>query len=297
MAFSEPNGSRRDAEKLSKAIRKVSATLSEQECFDQFPAPPDKLKQHQQLTMGQPLFVPDQVKIKKEAAEKAFLLLIDAFRGNLDDINQDLDRLDQAVQAKEISPLELLEITLHHHWGKLKSISLKLSIDTEILQFFTIYLARPFRQQAAERLWSGDLADNWHKGYCPVCGHHPVLGRIYGEPAHRELWCCCCNTTWKFTRIGCPVCSNQSQNQLGYLTIESYPLYRIYVCDKCRRYLKINIDESEINTEGFKYDLEYLKSASLDQAALAQGYISEPIWISRNDFSGDLNPEVCSDSK
>jgi len=297
MAFSEPNGRLRYAEKLFDAIRKVTAILSEQECFDQFPATPDKLKLHQQLTRGEPLFVPEQVKIKKEAAEKAFLLLLDAFRDHIDEITHDMDRLDQAFQAEEISPLELLEITLLHHWGKLKSLSLKLSLDTEILQFFTIYLARPFRQQAAGRLWTEDMADNWHRGYCPVCGHHPVLGRMCGEPPHRELWCCCCNTAWEFTRIGCPVCSNQAQEQLGYLTIESYPLYRIYVCDKCRRYLKININKSETNTEGFEYDFEYLISASLDQAALAQGYISEPIWISRNNFSGDLDPEVCSDSK
>ena len=297
MASDEPDGSRHDAEELYKAVQKVISSLSEQECFERFPAVPDKLKLQQKLSRGQPLFVPEQVKIKKEAAEKAFLLLIDAFRGNLDDISQDIDRLYQAFQDEEISPLELVDITVNHYWGKLKSLSLKFSIDPEVFQFFTIYLARPFRQQVAERIWSKDMTGNWNKGYCPVCGHHPVLGRLYGEPARRELWCCCCNTSWEFTRIGCPVCSNQSQNQLGYLTVESYPLYRIYVCDKCRRYLKINIDKSESNTEGFKYDLEYLASASLDQAALAQGYISEPIWISRNELSRDLDPEVYSDLK
>ena len=249
------------------------------------------------LEAGKPILVFDIKESDNRAAQEVFGRLLSCFNEHFTENAECLEKLDSACQSGSLSAEKILRITLDNSWSELRNIAYKFSIDLDLLQLFTIYLARPFRQQMAEQLTVGVDLGLWQQGYCPVCGHSPVLGSILGKEGQRWLWCCCCNTRWRFGRIGCPFCQNQSQDKLGYLTMEEYSGYRIYVCDQCRRYLKEIISDSEADEINFNYDREYLASAPLDQAALAQGYISEPIWINRYDPPDNVGPEVCSEMK
>jgi len=245
------------------------------------------------LKSGKPLFFFHKPDVNYWVAQEVFERLLPCFSENIPESAEDLENLSAVYQSGSLSAERLLEITLDNSWSDLRNIAQTHAINIDLLQLFTIYLARPFRQQGAEQVTKGVDLGHWEKGYCPVCGHSPVLGSILGKEGQRWLWCCCCNTHWRFGRIGCPFCENQSQEELGYLTMEEYTGYRIYVCDRCRRYLKEFISDSEVNEIKFDYDQEYLASASLDAAALAQRYISEPIWL----CARDLTTKIMKDTK
>jgi FdhE protein len=281
MEFTDQKNTLDSAGKLLKSIRDISSAVMVDELFESFPFKSDIDVIQEQLEKGRPLFTPERVKIKAGSAEKVFELLIDAFLVHLSEKAEDWEKLEQNYRSGEISASGLLEATLRHRWGTLQNWTQKFSLDIDALQFFSLNLARPFRQQAAERLWNKDYNPIWRKGYCPVCGHSPVLSCLVGDPQIRQLWCCCCNTTWDFTRIGCPFCLNQAQNHLGYLTVKEFPGYRIYTCDNCKRYLKTGVCPDDSSKEAWDYHRGYFSTTELDPIALQEGYIAEPVWLAR----------------
>ena len=282
MEFTEQKDIAKSAGELSQAIGEIAAAVSEEDLFESFSVESKNNKIQDQLEKGKCLFAPERFKIKAAAAERVFELLIEKFRIHLGEKTEDWEKIDQGCQAGDIGASELLDATLRHRWDVLQNWAQKYSIDIDALQFFSIYLARPFREQAAVRLWDEDYNSFWRRGYCPVCGHSPVLSRLAGEPQRRLLWCCCCNTKWDFTRIGCAYCSNQTQDQLGYLTVKEFADYRIYFCNQCKRYLKAKICPEEVITDDWDYDREYFSAITLDSIALREGYIAEPVWLARS---------------
>jgi formate dehydrogenase maturation protein FdhE len=255
--------------------------VSDEKLLDCYPIEGNSDTIQDKLKKGKPLLDPGHVRIKDAAAERVFELLLNIFREHLAEKAEDWEKLEQGVRCGDIVARELLEATLQHHWGVLQVWARQFAIDIDALQFFSIYLARPFRQQAAQRLWDETQTVFWQEGCCPVCGHSPVLGRLIGSPEHRQLWCCCCNTSWSFPRIGCPFCKNQAQDQLGYLTVSEFTSYRIYVCDRCKRYLKTCVCPEESGKDNWDYDREYFSTVALDPIALREGYVAEPVWLAR----------------
>jgi formate dehydrogenase maturation protein FdhE len=270
---------------LAEGIRAVRATVSDGELFDRFSIERDDATIREKLRQGTPLLDLRYIHVKNAAAERIFELLLNVFREHLPENVEDWEKLDHGVGGARFAARELLQATLEHRWGALQAWAQGSSIDIDALQFFSIYLARPFREQVARRLWDEAQTAFWQEGYCPVCGHSPVLGRLIGSPGHRQLWCCCCNTTWSFPRIGCPFCKNQSQDELGYLSVPEPASYRVYVCDRCRRYLKTGVGSEESGKNGWDYDREYFSTATLDSIALREGYVAEPVWLARGELS------------
>lgn len=284
MSFIEQENTLKPACDLSEAIRTMTTMVSDVELFDSPLIERNGDTTQEKLKKGKPLLDPVHIHVKDAAAESVFALLLNIFREHLAEKTADWERLEHGAHGGDIAARELLEATLQHRWDVLQAWAQRLSIDIDCLQFFSIYLARPFRQQAARRLWDETQATCWQEGYCPVCGHSPVLGRLIGSPGQRQLWCCCCNTFWSFPRIACPFCKNQSQDQLGYLTVNEFVSHRIYVCDTCRRYLKTRVcaDESS-KKDGWDYDRDHFSTVALDSIALREGYIAEPVWLAHHE--------------
>jgi formate dehydrogenase accessory protein FdhE len=270
---------------LAEAMRAVRATVSDGELFDHFSIARDDAAIQERLKQGTPLLDSRYVRVKSAAAERVFELLLSVLREHLAENTKDWERLQQASRCDEFAVRDLLDATLGHRWDVLQAWAQRFSIDIDALQFLSIYLARPFREQVASRLWDEMQTAFWQEGYCPVCGHSPVFGKLTDSPGHRQLWCCCCNTVWTFPRIGCPFCKNQSPDQLGYLSVPELASYRVYVCDRCKRYLKTVVCSEESGKGGWDYDREYLSTASLDSMALSEGYVAEPVWLVHSERS------------
>jgi formate dehydrogenase maturation protein FdhE len=105
------------------------------------------------------------------------------------------------------------------------------------LEFAMHAALRPFLMAYSEVWYIRSIMEGWHYGYCPVCAGSPDFAYLDKERGARWLLCSRCDTEWLFRRLECPYCANQDQDTLAYFTDEG-GRYRLYVCERCRRYLK-----------------------------------------------------------
>jgi len=110
----------------------------------------------------------------------------------------------------------------------------------------------------------------WQEGYCPICGREPKIGEIRGEAENRYLFCNQCGFEWQYEAIKCPFCGNEEQQTLAYFTIEGDEHYRVDVCNKCKRYIKI-VDFRHTNRK-VDLDVEDIATLHLDMLANDEGY-------------------------
>jgi len=113
----------------------------------------------------------------------------------------------------------------------------------------------------------------WYKRYCPICGGSPDFSFLDKEKEGlRWMLCSRCDAQWRFYRIACPYCDNRDQKSLAYYTDEN-GIYRLYVCEKCRRYIKA-IDQRKAETEVLP-PLERVLTLDMDRQAAESDYKAE----------------------
>jgi FdhE protein len=128
---------------------------------------------------------------------------------------------------------------------------------------------RPFLISYSAALIDLVKQEEWRRGYCPICGGNPDFGFLDTESGARWLVCSRCDAEWLFQRLQCPYCGTTDQKALAYFT-DDEGLYRLYVCDKCKRYLK-TIDMRQAKSEVL-ITLERLYTLDIDKQAREQGY-------------------------
>ena len=128
---------------------------------------------------------------------------------------------------------------------------------------------KPFLESHAVLLNGLVDQEHWRHGYCPVCGGSPDFAFLDRDRASRWLFCSRCNAEWLFQRLECPFCGNEDQKSLAYFTDDT-GLYRLYVCEKCRHYIK-TIDLRQTAAD-ILLPLERLETIDLDTQAQQKGY-------------------------
>ncbi len=111
--------------------------------------------------------------------------------------------------------------------------------------------------------------DSWYRKYCPICGGGPDFSFLDKERGARRLLCSRCDARWIFHRLVCPHCGNQDMKTLAYLT-DDKSLYRLYTCEKCRRYLKA-IDLRQTEAE-ILLPMERILTLDMDKQAHESNY-------------------------
>jgi FdhE protein len=129
---------------------------------------------------------------------------------------------------------------------------------------------RPFLISHREAVISLVDQQEWRRGYCPVCRGSPDFAFLEKEAGARWLLCYRCDAEWLFQRLECPCCGNLDHKALAYFTDEK-ELYRLYVCEKCRHYLKA-IDLRKREDEAL-LPLERFLTMELDTQASQEGYL------------------------
>jgi len=128
----------------------------------------------------------------------------------------------------------------------------------------------PWLAAYASELLSLVRQESWRKRYCPVCGGGPDFAFLdKKEEGARWLICSRCDAKWLFYRLACPHCGNQDQRTLAYFT-DDKSLYRLYVCEKCRRYIKV-IDLRQTEAE-ILLPLERILTLDMDRQAYGLKY-------------------------
>ena len=175
---------------------------------------------------------------------------------NPKDLNSCLDYLKEATKAWFEGGQSPPQISL----GGLKGAT---------LEFMTQASLRPFLLNHCQALLSFVDQEHWRRGYCPICGGSPDFAFLDKENGARWLLCARCDAQWLFQRLECPYCGTREPETLSYFT-DDEGLYRLYVCEQCRYYLKA------IDLRRAKYEvllpLERFLTLDIDTQAHKEGY-------------------------
>lgn len=235
----------------------------------------------QRLSEGRYLFSPCGVELNKSESNKIALDLFELLKKHLPEREVEVTAIADAMINEKINISDLLLQVIKNDGNGIMKVIRSNKFSEDLFTFFVIYLARPFRENAAEYFKEGIEKLNWYKGYCPVCGHWPALAHLNSESGHRTLWCLCCNTKWNFKRTQCAYCLNEDHGHLKILNPENEDSYRVQVCKKCKRYLKEV--RSNTSVDDFPFDKFYPGTMALDIIAEREGYIQESILTIRYD--------------
>lgn len=134
-------------------------------------------------------------------------------------------------------------------------------------QVFTLAI-RPFLARAVDVASQGVKLDAWHEPWCPFCGAEPEFAILTPEGA-RLLTCGRCEGRWPWDEVGCTGCETRDPAQLVTFTSPDRR-YRIYACNKCRRYLKA-YDSRGARRPALPV-VDTIATLPLDAAAMQQGY-------------------------
>lgn len=271
-------------EEFASDLQKYFENSKSSALFKKLPLREKVDERQQRFLNGLYLFRPCGIELQLNDLNRIAIELLDLLKKHLPDRNDDISFIAPVLIEEKIKTKDLLMKIIKNEGSEIRKEIRLHNIAEDLFTFFSVYLARPFREKAAEYLLDGISKPNWFQGYCPVCGHWPALSHLYSENGQRTLWCLCCNTKWNFKRTQCAFCLNENHEQLEVLNPENQESFRVQVCNKCKRYLKEV--KSDIGLKDFPFDKFYLGTLPLDIIAEQEGYIQESVLTVRYD-----NPE------
>jgi formate dehydrogenase maturation protein FdhE len=146
--------------------------------------------------------------------------------------------------------------------GKTATLLAEIAVDQAL---------RPYLAWAAEQVLPHLDQQQWLRSYCPVCGGSPDFAFLAEESGGaRYLVCSRCNSQWLYRRLGCPFCDADDRASTVYYPSED-EVYRLYVCQACRRYLK-TMDLRRTGGGLVRVEVERVTTVSMDAAARQEGY-------------------------
>ena len=166
-------------------------------------------------------------------------------------------------------PLLREVIKAWYQGSPLTSLATAQNLDRGLLASVVEVALKPFLLAHSRLLLPEVDQELWRRGYCPICGGGPDFSFLEKECGARWLLCSRCDTEWLFQRLECPCCGTQDQNALAYFT-DDKGLYRLYVCERCRYYLKaIDLRQAECEV---LLPLERWLTLDMDAQAQKDGY-------------------------
>ena len=227
------------------------------------------------MRQGIPLLHDQPVFVDVQFAADLFSRLVNALQSREDaedaDVPARLGTLVDAATTGSLDPERLFGEAFVGHAEHLAELAFASGADAELLQTLATQATAPLlRSYAARLLPLVEHSDEWHAGYCPICGGWPLLGELRGVERSAWLRCVACAHGWRTQRLLCPYCGNDDYHTLGTLTIEGESRFQIATCERCKGYLKV-----ENAFEPAPPDLLVLDdvaSVHLDVAAIERGY-------------------------
>jgi FdhE protein len=220
------------------------------------------------LVQGQPLAGDDLLKLDWEQARQLFTEVIAVFAG----YPQLFGELPDSLKKTGAGLPFTADAVKAWFFGEELPSSLPNDINRALLRTIIQATLQPYLTayaRAYQDYLKKDLLENWRQGCCPVCGGSPDIAYLEKEVGARWLVCSRCDTEWIFQRLQCPYCGTLEQDSLSFITDDT-ELYRLYVCEKCKRYLKA-IDLRKTDDE-ILLPLERLLTAEMDRQARERGY-------------------------
>jgi FdhE protein len=220
-------------------------------------------------TEGFPLVEKRALTLDIPSATRLFKRLCKVMSRNKKSSN-DIERITHALKNKELDLLELFKRIDSEKGEYVSELSKKLGVKEDVLLFLSRNSIMPIYEAYAKELSNYVDQERWWKGYCPICGSEPFMAEMKEEGA-RFLVCSSCGYEWRFSRLKCPFCENGDHEKLRYFYTEKEgKVYRIDVCEKCKRYIK-TVDTNELDADVIPL-IEDAGSLYLDVLAHQEGY-------------------------
>lgn len=127
---------------------------------------------------------------------------------------------------------------------------------------------KPFLARTVEGYGAAPELEDWGRGWCPFCGDAPELAVLTSHDS-RQLICGRCTGRWPWRAVGCPWCGEEDPRRLSAFASPDRH-YRVYACNRCRRYLKAF--DTRAASRAVLPAVDTIATLPLDAAAVQQGY-------------------------
>ncbi|HWP97146.1 MAG TPA: formate dehydrogenase accessory protein FdhE [Syntrophomonadaceae bacterium] len=144
-------------------------------------------------------------------------------------------------------------------------------LNQDLMLFTSDFALRTFLRVISES-YRNELVDErffWEfPNTCPVCGSKSYISRLKSDDGQRFMFCDRCFSEWKVRYLACVYCGHDKPGDINILKIDDDPNFRIYVCERCKGYLK-TYDE---RTAGTPTDLFIANKETVYLDILARDY-------------------------
>jgi FdhE protein len=159
-------------------------------------------------------------------------------------------------------------VTAHLSEGTLGPV--ELADETRgLLKFVLINSLHPFQWARTTVLTPLIEDQRWYQRQCPVCEGEPDFGYLEESVGGLRLLCSRCDTVWTYKRGECTFCGNSDKETFAYYLSDD-DVYRLYICDDCKRYLKV-LDGRKTSAEPM-LPMQRIITVGMDVAARQEGY-------------------------
>lgn len=169
--------------------------------------------------------------------EKIGYAVISAIREGFPALGEDAAKFEGKMKTGDIRLFDAFADfpgsveTAVHQWSK------GADINPQAIGLMLSAVARIVLQAKSDGIGEHIAEMGWEKGYCPVCGAHPTIAVIREKIAQRWLHCSRCGHEWRFSRMFCPGCEQESPSGLDYFYVEDKRQETAFTCNACKRYL------------------------------------------------------------
>jgi FdhE protein len=218
------------------------------------------------LRQGLPLLSFDQLPVEAERFPKLVSTVIEVLT------KYDPELAEQAVPD---GPAECLDLARKRfEEGQVREEQASQGQDKDrgeatLAQVAVDLALKPYLEWAAEQVLPYVGQGRWKRRYCPVCAGAPDFAFLEDKSGARYLLCSRCSSQWRFGRLKCAFCGTDDHAKLSYYPGEDR-VYRLYVCQVCRRYLK-TMDLREVGRRVL-FPVERIATVAMDVAAQEHGY-------------------------
>lgn len=218
------------------------------------------------LSRGVPALAPEDFRADPQAMRALWEEVCAVAARHFPDLAPALEPIRRWPDGREDGPLSAATYYLR---GEADLLAEEAGLDESLFQFVLNNTLHPFLRRYAAMLGPLVNPETWYRPYCPVCGGEPDFAALVKPHGARRLLCSRCDFEWPYRRSSCPFCGNDNPDQYLYVPSED-GVYRLYLCDRCRRYLKV-IDLRELVEEP-PLPVERILTLPMDMAARREGY-------------------------
>ena len=198
------------------------------------------------------------------------LSLISVVKEGMPMLAAELDRLSDLISKGKLRLADYFESHASDQNKSMESWENNLKISPSNASFLLSLIARVLLERRAKEATAALGEFSWEKGYCPICGEFPSIALIEEEGGKRFLHCSSCGQDWRFTRVVCPFCEKEAQQEMDYFYVETKTQESAFVCDKCKKYLVTLYRAGRLHARDM--DISAISLVHLDMIIQEKGY-------------------------